>query len=274
MTRVITHILAVACVVLTCGGGSATAQGTTPPVAVRVAAASDLKFAFDAIVQRLKTKYPGMRVDAVYGSSGSFHAQLQQKAPFDLFLSADQDYPRDLIRSGIGSDKDLFTYAIGHLVVWVPKASPLPLERDGIRVIQTAMRVAIANPEHAPYGRAAQAALRSAGLWDQVQPRLVLGDSVAQTAQFVQSGAADVGLIGKALAVSEAMKSSGRFVEVPVRDYPPLLQAGLILPWTQSRAAAVRVRDFLLSAEGRSVLTSYGFALPGTTPAGQNRPAR
>ena len=231
--------------------------------AVRVAAASDLKYAFDEVMARLTKRHPGLRIEAVYGSSGNFHAQLGQRAPFDLFLSADVEYPRDLVKRGVAVDRDLFTYATGHLVLWVPSTSPLLLDRDGLRAVTRARRVAIANPRHAPYGRAARAALEHARLWDQVQPRLVLGDNIAQTAQFAETGAADAALIAKSLATAPAMRAKGRYIEIAAATHPPLVQGGLILPWARSREAAMLVRDYLLGTEGRTLLQSYGFGLPG-----------
>jgi len=152
--------------------------GATPQAAgsvevVRVAAASDLKFALDEVIERLAARHPSIRVEPTYGSSGNFHAQIRQRAPFDLFLSADIDYARDLVSRGLGDERDLFTYAEGHLVVWVPNRSTLPIEREGLQALERARRIAIANPRHAPYGRAAAAAMRAAGLWPRLESRLV-----------------------------------------------------------------------------------------------------
>ncbi|OFW14692.1 MAG: molybdate ABC transporter substrate-binding protein [Acidobacteria bacterium RIFCSPLOWO2_12_FULL_67_14] len=233
-----------------------------PPAVVRVAAAADLKFALDEIAVRLSRRDPPIRVDATYGSSGSMHAQLRQRAPFDVYLSADIGYPRDLVARGIGSSRDLFTYATGRLVVWVPAGSTLPIERDGVRALEGARRIAIANPRHAPYGRAAEAVLRSAGLWAHVRPRLVMAENVAQAAQFGQSGAADAAIIARSLAVNPALRA-GRLLDVDPGTHPPVIQGGLILPWTGSRAAAETFRDYLLSAEGRDLLAEYGFGPAG-----------
>jgi molybdate transport system substrate-binding protein len=229
---------------------------------VRVAAAADLKFALDELAARLAVRRPNLRVEPVYGSSGNIHAQLRQRAPYDVFLSADVAYPRDLVSHGIGSTADVFTYATGRLVVWVPSASRLPIERDGLRALEGATRIAIANPRHAPYGRAAEAALRRAGIWDRISRRLVLGENIAQTAQFVQSGAADAGIIAKSLAAASELSKAGRYWEVPEQMHPPLIQAGLILPWASSRTAAMQFRDFLMSEEGRQILAAYGFGQP------------
>ena len=241
------------------------AGGQTSPVqVVRVAAAADLKFALDEAAVRLARRRPALRLEATYGSSGSMHAQLRQRAPYDIYLSADIDYPRDLVAKGVGVPGDLFTYATGRLVVWVPATSGLPIERDGVRALAGASRIAIANPRHAPYGRAAEAALRRAGIWDRVRGRLVLGENVAQAAQFVQSGAADAAIIARSLAVAPALAASGRFRDVPADMHPPLVQGGLILPWATSRAAAEQLRDFLLGREGRELLTAFGFDPPST----------
>jgi molybdate transport system substrate-binding protein len=244
------------------GSGQTARRGDVATETVRVAAAADLKFALDELAARLAERQPNLRVDAAYGSSGNIHAQLRQRAPYDAFLSADIAYPRDLVSSGIGSTADVFTYATGRLVVWVPSASRLPVERDGLRALEGATRIAIANPRHAPYGRAAEAALRHAGIWGRVSGRLVLGENIAQTAQFVQSGAADAGIIAKSLAVAPELRKAGRYWDVPEQMHPPLIQAGLILPWATSRTAAIQFRDFLLSDDGRRILAAYGFGAP------------
>lgn len=232
------------------------------PALVRVAAAADLQFALDEAAARLARRRPALRIEAIYGSSGSMHAQLRQRAPYDVYLSADVEYPRDLVAKGVGTAGDLFIYAAGRLVVWVPARSPLAIERDGLGALQEAARIAIANPRHAPYGRAAEAALRRADIWDRVKGRLVLGENVAQAAQFAQSGAADAAIIAKSLAAAPALGTRGRIRDVPADMHPPLVQGGLILPWAGSRAAAEQLRDFLLGAEGRELLTAFGFGLP------------
>jgi molybdate transport system substrate-binding protein len=242
--------------------GQAAPPSPAPPV-VRVAAAADLKFALDDVAERLAKRQPALRIRPSYGSSGVMHAQLRQRAPFDVFLSADIEYPRDLIAKGIGTERDLFSYAIGRLVVWVPASSTLPLERDGLRALVGARRIAIANPRHAPYGRAAEAALRNAGIWADVERRLVLGENIAQAAQFVHSGAADAGVIAKSIVTAPSMRNQGRAWDVPEDAHPPLTQGGLILPWAASREAAVQFRGYLLGEEGRRVLASYGFGPPG-----------
>jgi molybdate transport system substrate-binding protein len=229
---------------------------------VRVAAASDLKFALDEVVARLVEQHPNIRIEVAYGSSGNIHAQLRQRAPYDVFLSADIAYPRDLVSRGTGSGADLFTYATGRLVVWVPLGSKLVIERDGLRALEGAARIAIANPRHAPYGRAAEEAMRRAGIWDRVKGRLVLGENVAQAAQFAQSRAADAGIIARSLALAPELRNGGRFWDVPEQMHAPLIQGGLILPWAASRAGAIQLRDFLLGREGQQILATFGFGPP------------
>jgi molybdate transport system substrate-binding protein len=234
-------------------------QGRT----LTIAAASDLKFALDDLLKEFRAKHPGAEVQVTYGSSGNFLAQIRNGAPFDLFLSADVAYPRELADQGL-VDGDVFLYAVGRLVVWVPKDSPLDVESLGLKALRepAARRIAIANPRHAPYGRAAEAALKSQGLHEAVKDKLVFGENIAQTAQFVQSGSADVGLIALALALAPAMKDQGRYGEVPLEAYPRMEQGGAILKRARNLELARRLRDHLLGAEGRALLKRYGFFLP------------
>jgi molybdate transport system substrate-binding protein len=246
-------------------------RGRPPPAAdvivrwVRVAAAADLQFAFDEVRTAFEQAHPHIRVEATYGASGNFFAQLVSRAPFDVFLSADMDYPRRLAKELGIREQAPFAYAVGHLVVWVPRHSGIAVERLGIKALlePSVRKIAIANPRHAPYGRAAEAALKSLKVYDQVADRLVLGENVAQAAQFVQSGAADAGVFSRSLALAPTLHDSGSFWEVPVDAYPRLEQGGLILPWAEDQAAAATLRDFLLGSEGRMVLKRFGFDSPG-----------
>jgi molybdate transport system substrate-binding protein len=203
-------------------------------------------------------------VEVSYGSSGAFFAQLQNGAPFDMFFSADVRYPHQLEEGGLTQKGSAFIYAHGRLVLWVPESSSIDVQKLGMKALvdDAAHKVAIANPEHAPYGRAAEAAMKTAGLYEQVKPRLVLGENIAQTAQFVQSGAADIGILALALALSGPMKDKGRYWEVPADSYPTLEQEGVILGAAKDRAAAGEFRAFVMSAEGRAVLERYGFVVP------------
>jgi molybdate transport system substrate-binding protein len=232
---------------------------------VRVAAAADLKFAFDEVASEFQKKNPGVTVNVTYGSSGTFYAQLTNQAPFDLFLSADIDYPRKLVEQGRAVKDSEFLYAVGHLVVWVPNESKLDLDKLGIGAVTdpSVRKVAVANPRTAPYGRAAEAALKTLGAYDAVKDRLVFGENIAQTAQFVESGAANVGVIALSLAVSPAMRDKGRYWSIPLDAYPRLEQGGVILSSAKDAEAAQTLRAFLTGAEGRAILKRYGFTLPG-----------
>jgi molybdate transport system substrate-binding protein len=234
--------------------------------AVRVAAAADLRFAMDEIVDAFRRERPAISVQVTYGSSGNFYAQLSNRAPFDIFFSADMDYPRRLVQEGAAIPDSEFQYGVGRLVVWVPRTSSLDIETLGMRALlsPSVRKIAIANPRHAPYGRAAEAAMKSFGIYEQVKDRLLLGDSVMQTAQFVESGGADVGIISHSLALAPRLRDQGRMWEVPIDAYPRREQGGVILSWTQDRAAAEAFRDFVLAAGGRAVLRRHGFRLEGT----------
>jgi molybdate transport system substrate-binding protein len=233
--------------------------------AVRVAAAADLRFTMGEIVEAFRRERPAIDAQVTYGSSGNFYAQLSNRAPFDIFFSADVDYPRRLVRQGLALADSEFLYGVGRLVVWVPRTSPIDLEKLGMQALvsPSVRRIAIANPRHAPYGRAAEAAMKSLGVYDRVKDRLVLGDSVMQAAQFVDSGGAEVAIISHSLALVPPLRDRGRFWEVPLDAYPRREQGGVILSWAQDRAAAEAFRDFVLSEGGRAILRRHGFRLQG-----------
>jgi molybdate transport system substrate-binding protein len=229
---------------------------------LRIAAASDLNAALGELIARF-TATRAVDVDVTYGSSGTLYSQLTNQAPFDIFFSADVDYPRRLAGGGLTITGGEFEYGVGRLVVWVPGSSALDVSTDGLRALTDGAvhRVAIANPEHAPYGRAAIAALKSAGIEDAVRPKLVNGESVAQALQFVQSGAADAGIVALSLALTPGGRT-GRWFEVPLDAYPALRQGGTILKWASDPALARELRGFVLSADGRAILRQYGFSPP------------
>ena len=228
---------------------------------VRVAAATDLKFALDEMVDLFRVRHPNIKVQVTYGSSGNFYAQLSNRAPFDVFLSADVDYPHRLVREGFASADDEFLYGVGRIVIWVPQSSSIDVEKLGMKSLLSpdARKIAIANPRHAPYGRAAEAAMRNMGVYEQVKDRLVLGDTVLQAGQFVESGSADIGIISRSHALAPSLRGKGRFWEVPLDAYPRRVQGGVIMSWAQDRSAAVALRDFVLGEEGRTILRRYGF---------------
>lgn len=236
----------------------------SPGAELKVAAAADLKFALDDLAVEFQTGHAADKVEITYGSSGSFYAQLQNGAPFDLFFSADVAYPRKLAEAGLALGSNVFLYAVGRLVVWVPQNSALEVDKLGIRALVApgVKKIAVANPAHAPYGRAAVAAMKHLGVFDLAAPRLVYGENIAQTAQFVQSGAADVGIIALALAVAPQMRGAGRYWEIPPQSYPRIEQGGVILKAAKQAATASAFRDLVLGQHGRDVLRRYGFYLP------------
>jgi molybdate transport system substrate-binding protein len=234
------------------------------PTEARVAAAANLKFTFDEIVAAFQSQHPGVVVSTTYGSSGNFFAQLSNKAPFDMFLSADVDYPRKLIDAGLAEKNSELVYAIGRLVVWFPNSSAVDLAGRGMEALAdpAVRKVAIANPAHAPYGRAAEAALKNLSLYDSVKPRLIFGENLDQAAHFLHSGAADAGITALSLALSPPLKDKGKHWLVPADAYPKLEQAGVILPWAKNQFAAELLRDFLLGPKGQDVLIRYGYTIP------------
>jgi molybdate transport system substrate-binding protein len=208
--------------------------------------------------------HPGMDVRVTYGSSGNFYSQLSNHAPFDLFLSADQQYVQRLLDQGVALKGSDFVYATGRIVLWVPKSSPLEISKRGLEALRegSIRKIAIANPAHAPYGRAAEAALRAHGLWDAVQGKLVLGENIAQAAQFAQSGSVDAAILALSLVNSPSMKDSGRWYAIPQNDYPQLKQTGVVLTWARDPNAAGEFRQFITGTEGRAILERFGFGLP------------
>jgi molybdate transport system substrate-binding protein len=228
-----------------------------------VAAAADMNAALPQIVEAY-TKKTGQAVKVSFGSSGNLTNQIRNGAPFDVFFSADEEYPRQLIAEGLVSKDTLYRYAVGRLVVWVPSNSPLNVSKLGILALldPAVKKIAIANPVHAPYGRAAEAALRHFGIYDQVSSRLVLGENVAQATQFVESGNAQAGLIALSHALAPALKDKGRYWTVPLDAYPTLNQAAVVLSRSKQQEAAHRFLEFLRSAEATSLLGSYGFSVP------------
>jgi molybdate transport system substrate-binding protein len=240
------------------------AGGTAAAQTLRIAAASDLQAALPDIAARYE-KETGQKVTLTFGSSGNFFTQIQNGAPFDLFLSADIDYPKRLEQAGLGERGSLYEYATGRIVLWTRSDSGIDL-RKGLAVLADAAvrRVAVANPQHAPYGRAAVAALRHEQLYEQVRGKLVLGENISQAAQFVQTGNAEVGMLALSLALAPALKSAGSYVEVPLTSYPPIAQAAIIVAASKHKIAARQFIDALKSSGSVTVLQSYGFALPQT----------
>lgn len=250
------------CVLLLLLGVSAHAER------IMVAAASDLRFALDEIVADFHQAHSGDEVEVVYGSSGNFYAQIRQGAPYDLYFSADIAYPRAVHAAGAAAS-EVESYAIGHIVLWGlgPDAGRMQLAD---LLDQRVKRIAIANPKHAPYGKRAEEALRAAGILGQVEAKLVYGENIAQTAQFVQTGNAEVGIIALSLALSPELRRDGSYSLIPDTLHQPLEQGFVILERARDNALAARFAAYVRSAPARAVLSRYGFALPGdagTEPA-------
>jgi molybdate transport system substrate-binding protein len=238
-------------------GAFATAQEIT------VAAAADMSAALPELVAAY-TKKTGQTVKLSFGASGNLTNQIRNGAPFDIFFSADEQYPQQLVTEGLALKDTLYRYAIGRLVLWVANDSPLDLPKLGTQALldPSVKKISIASPAHAPYGRAAEAALRHFGIYDQVSSRLVLGENVSQAAQFVESGNAQAGLIALSHALAPALKDKGRYWTVPLDAYPTLNQAAVVLSRSKKQDAARKFLEFVHSPEATSLLTSYGFSLP------------
>jgi molybdate transport system substrate-binding protein len=224
-----------------------------------VAAASDLQTALPQLAAEFE-KATGIKASVSFGSSGNFFAQIQNGAPFDLFFSADVDYPRRLIMSGDADASSLYAYGTGEVVLWARNDRGLDL-RQGLAMLRDprVRHVAVANPALAPYGRAAVAALKSAKLYDAVRDKLVFGENIAQAAQLAESGNADVGLISHALALGSALKSSGSFVAVPARSYPTIVQAAVLIAASKNKDAGRALLQYLRGDAARKTLAAFGF---------------
>jgi len=230
-----------------------------------IAAAADLQPVMKHLSARFE-KQTGSKVNLVFGSSGNFFAQLQNGAPFDLFFSADIDYPRKLEAAGLTERGSFYEYATGKIVLWVPSHSRVDVNK-GLAAVDDPQirRLAIANPAHAPYGRAAENALKKAGVWEQVSSRLVFGENISQTAQFANSGNADAAILALSLVLTPAMKQQGRYSVIPPEMYPPIRQGAVIIKKSAHKTLASRFIEFLKAPETRSLFTQYGFQEPDTS---------
>lgn len=230
---------------------------------VNIAAASDLKFALEEVAQAFQ-KETGQELTLTFGSSGTFATQIRHGAPFQLFLSADENYVLMLHKDGLTAD-DGVLYALGRIAIVAPAGSPLT--PDGELKSLTSLikanklkRFAIANPEHAPYGQRAEEALLHAGLWEAIRPNLVYGENVSQAAQFALSGSADGGIIALSLAKSPQMAGHAQYALIPAEWHTPLKQRMVLLK--NAGAAAKAFYDYLQHPAARAVLARYGFTLP------------
>lgn len=242
------------CVILLAAMGVARAER------VLVAAAADLKWAMDELVARHRLQHPQDAIAVTYGSSGKFMTQVRQGAPFDLYFSADTAYPEALVREGLVPGP-VQRYARGRLVVWSQRLPPAALTWEALASAGV-RRVAIANPAHAPYGQRAREALMAAGVWAQVQPKLVLGENIAQAAQFVQTGNADAGLVALSLVSGPRRPQKGHVVLVPQALHSPLDQGFVLTRKGAANPAARRFAEHVQSPAARRILATYGFELP------------
>lgn len=242
---------------------------------LNVAAAADLNFAMKDLAADFQAR-TGNVVRVSFGSSGNFYAQIKSGAPFDVFLSADLSYPQQLEQEGKIVPGSIYVYAIGKIVVWAPNTARFDVTKLGLNSLldPSVQQIAIANPRHAPYGRAAEAAIRHAGIYDRVAKCLVFGENIAQTSHFVETGNADAGIIAFSIALSPEMRAKGRYWLVPLDWYPPLQQGAAIVKSTRHLAAAQAFVEYLKSPAAVAILQRYGFALPNAAPVpGASAPA-
>jgi len=229
---------------------------------VRVAAAADLRTAMPEIARAFE-KQAGTSVEVSYGSSGNFYAQIQNGAPVDVFFSADNEYPKRLEESGFVEPHSSVVYAIGKIVLWIATDTGCNQQRAGWNCLldPAVKRIAIANPAHAPYGRAAAAALQKAGIYEAIKAKLVLGENISQAAQFVQSGNAQAGIIAYSLALSPSLPGGRQWI-IPAEMYPRIEQAVVVLKSAKDKSPAQEFVKFATQGPGREILAKYGFQPP------------
>jgi molybdate transport system substrate-binding protein len=234
----------------------------SPGQEMTIAAAADLRYAFDEITSHFESE-TSVHVKVVYGSSGNIFQQIQNGAPFDLFFSANSDYPKKLEAAGLSVPGSYYEYARGHIVLLTSSSSARDLQQ-GLKVLlePSVKRVAIADPGHAPYGQAAVAALKSQDIYDQVLHKIVVGENVAQAVSFVTSGAADIGIVAKSLAVLPSTRTRIRFVEIPASQHPPIQQACVVLKSSTKQEGARRFLTYIRGPEASKILQQYGFEVP------------
>jgi molybdate transport system substrate-binding protein len=261
MTRLI--LVLALCLFALAGASVALAEDLT------IAAASDLNFAFREIVSEYE-RTTGNHVRLVFGSSGNFYAQIQNGAPFDLYFSADIDYPKKLIEDGLAVSDSLYQFATGRIVLWVPKESSLDITKGMDALLDPAIKkIAIANPKHAPYGRAAVSAMEHFKLYDRVKDKFVLGENVSQTAQFAQSGSADIGIIALSLALAPTVHPLGSYWLIPQDAHPNIDQGMVMIKASKHHDGGRQFLDLFRTPNVKAIMKRYGFVLPGETVTSQ-----
>jgi molybdate transport system substrate-binding protein len=239
------------------------ARAGAPKRTISVAAAANLRGAAEELKKGFEADNPGVEVTLTYGASGTFFAQIQNGAPLDLFLSADSEYPDKVVAAGLGKAADARVYAIGKLALWLPASSTLDVEKRGLAALAdpSVKKIANANPAVAPFGRAAEQALKAAGVLDAVKDKLVLGTSVAQAAQFATTGAADAAFLPYSLTLLKEL-SGGKVVLVPETLYSRIEQAGVVLSSSKDPELARALLAYITGEKGRAILTNFGYGLP------------
>jgi molybdate transport system substrate-binding protein len=228
------------------------------PAPITIAAAADLKYVLDSLVVIFNRQHPQARATVVYGSSGKFYEQLSHDAPFDLFFSADSEYPRRLQQAGRTAGVPQ-PYALGRLVLWSRKLNPGAQGMNTLLAPQV-KRIALANPTHAPYGRKAEEILRTYKLYDQVKSKLIFGENIGQAAQYAATGAADAGLLAYSLALSPELRRLGKFYLIPATAHTPLQQSFVVLKRASGNATAAAFATFMATPVARQALKKYGFS--------------
>jgi molybdate transport system substrate-binding protein len=237
---------------------------TIPSIAqeLTVAAAADLHETMSEIGSHFQSQ-SGIRVKVIYGSSEDFYQQILNGAPFDMFLSANADYPRKIASAGLARPDSYYEYARGKLVLITRANSTLDVQQGLKLLLNPAVnKISIADPNHAPYGQAAVAALKTENLYEIVSPKIVRGENVSQAASFVLSGAAEVGIVAFSLIASPENSSQVRYREIPAGDYPPIQQACIVLRSAKNQKSAMQFESYLRGAEAKEILRRYGFTVP------------
>ncbi len=230
---------------------------------IAAAAAADLRPAMEEIVSKFQQSHPGAVVKVTYGSSGNFFQQIQNGAPFDLFFSANTDYPKRLESAGLVVPGSYYEYARGKIVLMVSANSKLDLNQGLVTLLNPAVnKIAIADPAHAPYGQAAVAALKAENIYDRVSAKLVTGENISQAASFVLSGAADMGIASLSLALAPSSRQQVRYWEIPASAYPPIQQACVVLGKSKNQKLAIQFKEFFKTNQVREILKRNGFEVP------------
>lgn len=251
---------------LGCGGPTASERP------LRLAVAANAQYFAEALIDSFQQRYPHWRVETVVGSSGKLSAQIRQQAPFDIFISADTCYPRQLYRAGLGAEP-VRLYAYGEAVVWTLR-DDLPLDTLQAALFHPDVRhIAIAQPELAPYGQAAKAWLESAGWWTAMADKIIYGESIAQVNHYIISGACELGITARSVVMAPDQRGRGHWRPLPPGAYPPIAQGLLLTPYgaREHQQAAGAFIDFLLGPAGQAILTAYGYGVPGDETAGDGR---